>query len=105
MLATLDSWLLLGHLLAAMAWVGGVLVLQALATYVLRTGGADRARPRHRAGARARRLARAGERRLELRPDVAAGGARPVRRGDRRRRGLPGPRRDRRAARRRGGRR
>ena len=42
--ATLDDWLLLGHLLAAMAWVGGVLVLQALATYVLRAGDADAVR-------------------------------------------------------------
>jgi uncharacterized membrane protein len=37
MLATLYDWLLLGHILAAMIWVGGAVVLFALSIVTLRT--------------------------------------------------------------------
>ena len=39
--AELYDWLLFGHVVAAMAWVGGGLVLGVLATQVVRSGDAD----------------------------------------------------------------
>src|SRR6266545_7522218 len=40
-LATLHQWLVFVHVLAAMVWVGGLVALSALGTYVLRTGERD----------------------------------------------------------------
>jgi uncharacterized membrane protein len=42
--AALYDWLLLGHIIAAMVWVGGSMVLAAFATLVLRGGQDDVAR-------------------------------------------------------------
>jgi uncharacterized membrane protein len=39
--ASLTDWLHFLHLLAAMIWVGGMLVLSALATYIVRSGEAS----------------------------------------------------------------
>jgi uncharacterized membrane protein len=39
--ASLYQWLLFAHILAAMAWVGGAILLGALATLVLRSRDAD----------------------------------------------------------------
>ena len=39
--ATLYDWLLFLHIVAAMVWVGGVVVLNVLATHVLRSGDPD----------------------------------------------------------------
>jgi len=44
MSATLSDWLLLGHVLAAMVWLGGGVMLAALATLTVRVGDADAVR-------------------------------------------------------------
>jgi len=41
MTATLRDWLLVGHVLAAMVWLGGGVMLAALAVFTVRSGDAD----------------------------------------------------------------
>ena len=49
LIATLYDWLLLAHILAAMVWVGGAVVLFALSIITLRTRDPE-ARARQREG-------------------------------------------------------